>query len=349
MFAHTCNIACRHCGILSSPDNHNRMELSFAQGLVQQASEHPLIEQINFTGGEPFLFPDAHLKLISQAKAAGLQTRAVTNGFWARRVDRGLKFLRQFRDAGLDELNFSADKWHLEFMPPEVLRNALRVASELGYRRIVSFVTNEPDEPFDQLAALYGLDRSEMIDVRPLRTRAKLDEAGDKLFIYAGALIGMGRAAQYPDEHLLTSIEMFEPGRGCLEVINKPVVYPDGTLQACCCAGGRVASFEVGNLHQRSLAELVEEMMGRPHYQMINDFGPRTLFDAVTRELPERPLKAKYSSICELCVDCVHDLPRGEIDRIVQKHYLEHMLSNLGLDGANRAALAPTAETAVGV
>src|SRR3712207_7664087 len=44
----------------------------------------------------------------------------------------------------------------------------------------------------------------------------------------------------------------------CREVVNKPVIYPDGSFQACCCAGGKVGAFTVGNAFEEDIATLYD-------------------------------------------------------------------------------------------
>ena len=73
MLSHTCNITCRHCGILSSPQNKNRMRLEDARRWIIDASHIPIIKHVNFTGGEPFLFQDEHAELLALCRSLGFR------------------------------------------------------------------------------------------------------------------------------------------------------------------------------------------------------------------------------------------------------------------------------------
>ena len=318
MFARTCNIVCRHCGIESSPWNRSRMKLEDAPGWIIEAAAIPDFHRVTFTGGEPFLFQDEHAELIGLCTRLGLTTRVVTNGFWASKLESGMRVLERMKEAGLGELNFSADKYHLEFLDAGTLRNALECARRMGYARIVSFVTNTDDPPLDDFSAMYGIPREQLLELRPLlaeRQQDVIDELKEeKIFIFAGGLIGLGRAAEHPEELRYFPASSF-PAQRCQEVLNKPVIYPDGDFQACCCAGGKIKTFTVGNAHRESLADLFAAMSARSHYRMINSHGPKELYDCVRRARPDLPRSGEYTSVCELCVRATDGLTGEEVER----------------------------------
>jgi sugar phosphate isomerase/epimerase len=345
MLSHTCNITCRHCGILSSPSNRNRMSLELARRCIREAADlSPAISTIVFTGGEPMLFAPEIEELVGLAYDLGLSTRIVTNGFWARPAARGRALLHRLRLAGLDTLNFSADKFHLEFLPAAVLREAIALAQELGYAAIVNFVVNRPGDPVDQFCEAYGVTRDRVRPFRESEFRVKMREGTlpsdffTKVHVSAGRLIAMGRAAEHPDEHYLSPTESFRWG-ACDEVVNRPVLYPDGDLQACCCAGGKIAEFTVGSLHAMPLAALIERMRGRSHYRFINVFGPRQLYDAVCAAHPERH-REQFASICDMCVAATAGLPAADADRVVEHWALTQLLKPQEQDDVVPGAMA---------
>lgn len=336
MFSHTCNITCRHCGILSSPQNKTKMRLEDARRWITDAARIPIIKHINFTGGEPFLFQDEHAELFALSRSLGFGTRAVTNGFWARTVDKGLQVLSRMKGAGLTELNFSADIFHLEFLAPERLRNALECARQLDYFRIVSFVTLS-DEPLDEFSALYGIPRADLLPLIPskiiplMANPETAAEVRSKVLVYANGIIGLGRAAQYPADLRWFPLDQISDGR-CLEVVNKPVIYPDGDLQACCCAGGKMSPFTIGNLHRESLETVIGRMLSRSQFQFINTRGPKALYQLVASVRPDLPRQERYTSVCEMCVRANDGLSAVEMDEIANYGQLASMLELFGAD-----------------
>jgi organic radical activating enzyme len=328
MLSRRCNIECRHCGIESSPHVQGRMSVDDARQLIVEAAAIDDFAKVTFTGGEPTLFRRDLRTLIAFCRDLGLSTRIVTNGGWAARKDRGLAFLSSLREAGLSELNFSADKFHLEFLPSQTLRNALDCARQLGYSRIVSFVSNAERDPLQEFSDLYGVRREKLIDLRLALARGiSLDALKeDFTFVFYGGLIGLGRAARFPADLRYYPIDFFPAGSGCREVVNKPVIYPDGTFQACCCAGGKVATFTVGNAFEEDVASLYDRMTARLHFKFINDRGPRSLYEAINDARPDLGLASSYTSICEMCVRSTEQLSPGEVDEILTAHLTRELL-----------------------
>jgi len=336
MLSRRCNIACRHCGIESSPLVRDRMSLEDATRFIVEAAGLNDFAKVTFTGGEPTLVRRDLLRLLSLCRDLGLTTRIVTNGWWAKKLDNGLDFLGKLQQAGLSELNFSADKFHLEFEPPEILRNGLECARQLGYPRIVSFVSNADRDPFEEFSDLYGVPQDVLLDLRTILAAKQplAPYADDHVFLYFGGLIGLGRAANYPSELRYYPLDFFPLGSACGEVVNKPVIYPDGAFQACCCAGGKVGAFTVGNAHRESIADLYDKMRARSHFRLINLEGPRRLHEVMKAARPDRDLPETYTSICELCVRSTQGVPTEEVENIVGDYMLKRLLDGLMPAGA---------------
>jgi MoaA/NifB/PqqE/SkfB family radical SAM enzyme len=322
MFARTCNIACKHCGIESSPENKERMTLEQAESIIVSAASIPDFKKITFTGGEPLMFPKEHVHLLRLCRDLGLMTRIVTNGFWAKTPKRGRALLAELCEAGLTELNFSADAYHLEFQDKAILASALKLAAEVGLARIVSFVSNGSADPLSEFASLYDLPREKLLDLRKIPwDRREIDRLkDDHIFVFYGGLIGLGRAAMYPEILRYYPLDFFPFDAPCREIVDKPVVYPDGSFQACCCAGGKIGSFTVGNAFSEDLGELYDKMQKRPHFRLINTHGPRQLFDCVKAARPDLRLPREYTSICELCVRASQHLSAAEVDTIAEAY-----------------------------
>lgn len=76
-----CNLECAHCYILSSPTNDALVYLSaeeVADYLAQIKARHWPVQEIGFTGGEPFMNPDI-LEMICQALEQGYKALILTN------------------------------------------------------------------------------------------------------------------------------------------------------------------------------------------------------------------------------------------------------------------------------
>jgi len=334
MFTHRCPIACRHCGILSGPDNYDSIPLDLAERCIEEAAGlNPRPGTIVFTGGEPMMYPQHLERLLRVANRCGFATRVITNGFWGRNADTGRRLLYGLQLAGLDSLNFSADKYHLEFLPAEVFRRAIDVAWEVGFPVIVNTVLNTPGDPAALFSAMYGIpqERIRLFDeeefLQQCASGTVPPEVAHMLNLSFGRLVGLGRAAEYPEEHILSSLAGFRR-TPCLEVVNRPVIYPDGSFQACCCAGGKIAAFTVGNVNDCSLADLFADMGARTHFWFINRFGPRVLHDALAQSVPGREAPGKrHASICDVCVSATCGLTPAQTDTALDGWLIQELLA----------------------
>ncbi len=331
MLSRRCNIECRHCGIESHPRIGDHMPIELAERLITDAARIADFGKITFTGGEPFMRPDDLERLIGLCTRLGLATRVVTNGFWARNKDRGMEILGRMCAAGLTEINFSADRFHLEFLAPETLRNAFHCAKAHGLHRIVSFVTTGEQEPVEEFSTLYGIPEEELFDLRVILDDEDLVNAfgAEHILVYYGGLIGLGRAEREAHECRYHPLDMFERNRPCGEIVNKPVIYPDGAFQACCCAGGKISSFTVGNVNEDSLEALYDRMQKRPHYRLINTHGPRVLMDEIAAAHPGLIEQTEFTSICEVCVRATEKLDADAVDAVAERFLLTEMLREL--------------------
>lgn len=332
MYSHTCNIACRHCGIMSGPRNHARMPLALAERYIREAAglDEPPATLV-FTGGEPFVFLRELEHLLALCNRLGLATRVVTNGFWARNEARGRRILNRLRLAGLDSINFSADKYHLEFLDPAVLRRAIAIAQDAGFVVIINYVFSKPGDPVREFSEMYGIPQEQ---IRPFRESEFMKQVqngtvppdiGEKINLSWGRLVGLGRAAEYPEEQYFSPIGSFDY-TPCQEVVNRPVLYPNGDLQACCCAGGKIAAFRVGNLRNAPLSELLRAMRQRSHFRFINTFGPRRLYEAACAARSDRPKRDEHASICDICVAATAGMGAEEADRIAEQWVVAQLL-----------------------
>ena len=76
-----CNITCKNCFMKSSPTNDDLSYLSFSQVLAyldEIAAENLPVEEVAFTGGEPFMNAE-FLDMVSESLARGFRVLVLTN------------------------------------------------------------------------------------------------------------------------------------------------------------------------------------------------------------------------------------------------------------------------------
>lgn len=110
-----CNLTCENCYIESSPRNDRLAYLSrqdVREFLAEAAARHPELEEIGFTGGEPFMNPDI-LGMLEDALQTGARVLVLTNAMRPMqrpRVRGGLLDLRR-RFPGRLTLRVSLDHY----------------------------------------------------------------------------------------------------------------------------------------------------------------------------------------------------------------------------------------------
>ena len=102
-----CNITCENCYMQSSPKNDDLVYLAHgdARAYLDEIANHALpVQEIGFTGGEPFMNPDI-IAMLDDVLSRGLQALVLTNA---------MKPLWQKRDKLLDVLKrYGGDKLKL--------------------------------------------------------------------------------------------------------------------------------------------------------------------------------------------------------------------------------------------
>lgn len=135
-----CSAACDMCCFGCSPKGNMTLSNELMKDAIRQASEMKDIRAVGFTGGEPFMVYDQLLECCRYAKSLGLRLTVNTNGFWGRNEKRAYELLRELKEAGVELLSFSADRYHQQYVPLEDLRTALRVTSDVGMLSNVSIM-----------------------------------------------------------------------------------------------------------------------------------------------------------------------------------------------------------------
>jgi molybdenum cofactor biosynthesis enzyme MoaA len=128
LVTYQCNIECKHCGLSCSPQNDEWMSMDEMKNIAVQASGLG-VTCIALTGGEPTLIKHEHLcnyfRFIKKETSIS-NIRIVTNGHWAKSYDKAYSILKEWKDAGLDELNVSCGEFHQEFVPIENIGHAYK-------------------------------------------------------------------------------------------------------------------------------------------------------------------------------------------------------------------------------
>ena len=135
-----CSAACDMCCFGCSPQGKHTLSNELMKDVIRQASEIESVQSVGFTGGDPFMVFDQLLECSQYAKSVGLRVTVNTNGFWGRNEKRAYELLQQLKEAGVEAISFSADRYHQQFVPIEDLRTAMRVTNNVGMLTDISIM-----------------------------------------------------------------------------------------------------------------------------------------------------------------------------------------------------------------
>lgn len=279
-----CNFLCGHCSVESGPHRSEVLPRGLMVKAIEESVEVSSIRLVAFTGGEPTLFMGQLLEGIGLAHGRGFLTRLVTNAWWARTYEKAKEVVDRFREAGLDELNISYDRFHEPWLAMHGgfnnVINAAKAAREAGITVVVA-VLKLLDGPQPE----YGT------------VRARLAEAGlEDVMVMQDAPAVLGRAASLPKD----SIPVYElPEVGCINSGSTLTVLPTGDVTYCCghpiFSRGVAWFYRLGNVAVDPIPRLVEKMRRNALVLALRYAGP-------VRMLKELGLEEKrFSHICDAC------------------------------------------------
>ncbi len=278
-----CDAGCAHCWFDCTPEKGATMTKYDAQNYIEKASKLSSIEWISITGGEPMFNPSLVESLVSYASELGLKTELVTNCFWATRHEKSIETLKRLQDAGLDVLNISADDFHQITIPFERVKNGYMAGKSLGIKMVVmttlkktSHITKKEVSRFlgDELGSPGNAD---------LFSHSAIGiESG---FIPVGRGASIPRGEWYIDDASLTG--------GCDAVLRDIGVKPSGEVIPCCSASASLSGFNLGNLNDCDLKEILTTTWNTDFFEVLKEKGPMGFL--------KTPLNDIYVNKCHLC------------------------------------------------
>ena len=132
-----CPAKCKHCSYKAGPDISGFMKLYEAENYLMELVDTQQLQSVTIHGGEPFLYFDILRNIIEKAKNLAIPRRGIiTNSYWAKTKDIANKKLLKLKQAGLNQITFSVDAFHQEFIPLENVKNAIISATSIGFDNI---------------------------------------------------------------------------------------------------------------------------------------------------------------------------------------------------------------------
>ncbi len=245
-YSTTCNIRCAHCVAAEETPAIKKMELAKAKEIIRDMALAG-VTGVSFTAGEPFIYYDDLLELVSLCREKNIYTRIVTNSFWAKTPERTEQLLGRLKQCGLSQLRLSYSRWHQQHVPRHNVLHAAQGCMQAGIDYFVSFVTDFSTE--DDAYEDYLREHTLKFFPEPV--------------IYAGRADTFARKSIFTD---------YQENRCAMN----PYLAPDLSMYACCDAGSHFDGtnfFLLGNLQDHSIEDLFSKSEKHPLYNCIRSLG----------------------------------------------------------------------------
>lgn len=288
-----CTSECVHCRYFASPRqkgeylNAERLS-SFLDDLDSNS-----LEAVCIGGGEPMTSIDGLISLVRVVKRKShLTAHVITNGSWAVSYDRAFKIAGKLRDVKLDSITLSADGFHQEHIPLEIVVNAARALLDAGIKQVSAGGTMlDADCP------------SSEIDDVTLRNAIVLKTIPNLHVITGGRVSLVGRAAGElvkrinsgkARKDLVCSVQPWDGG----DFSNLQAIMIDNLGYVSTCAG-----LSIGNVHKKSLSKIIEEYDPKRHkiISILIKDGPQGLLEVAKNH--GYVSKAEYVDGCNMCFE----------------------------------------------
>ena len=276
LLTNRCNANCAICGLSCSPKLHDVIDESLMINILDQAKALGTFKRIGFTGGEAFLYPELLIKGSTYAKKLGFVSTVATNGFWGLWSDSKIDAV--LSASKLDEVHFSFDAFHHEYISLDAMKNAVRACQRNKIPIVIVVSETRGKYSVNEFFKAIG-------DFKYLKE------------FKINSFCRVGRAENLPKE-MFYSYDF--PKKRCFD-LEGMAIAANGTVFPCCSPAVFDTCMNLGNIKEKSLSELLSKG------NLINAYRLLCYVDTF-EELTEKALskgiiseEVKKLSPCEIC------------------------------------------------
>lgn len=314
-----CNASCEGCCFGCNPNAEKSMTISEIKYYIDTCLQEykDSISLVVLTGGECMIDKETTRQAIIYATSLGLTTRIVTNAFWAKSYQDAILTMKDLKNCGLSEINFSTGKEHRKFIKFRNVRNAAVASVKLGYKPYINWEFHP-----DHVDSVY----STLIN--------------DKIF-YQYILNGdiqIENGIWMTDNSNKININNtpnYENNKSCPNLFNSIPINPYGDVMTCCgLINERSPFFRLGNLLSQPNIKLIYEQSFKDFLKIwIHTDGPNNIIK-ILNSSQEWDVQYKNRHICETCRDLISNpnienklrniLTHSLISNIILKYNILH-------------------------
>ena len=134
----------------ASPERTEAMTATDAKKYIDGVAKAQEITWLDISGGEPFLYYDEMLDILSHAKKKGIPGKVTTSAFWASDISKSTWIIQKLKKCGVDRLEIRFDSISARNVSPDRIKNAALAA------RQKSFIVNVVSSYLHPLADTWG-------------------------------------------------------------------------------------------------------------------------------------------------------------------------------------------------
>ncbi len=302
-----CIAKCAHCLVSSGPNRHDILTYEQIVDLIDQANDASPLSVVIFAGGEPTSLGDTLLDAIAYVGSLGIGTRIVTNASWATGPEEAAAMVRSLREAGLDEINFSADDFHLPFIKVENVVTAWHACKGAGFSSVVIALCSGPRSKLTPGVMMEALGEEVELSYDDDGNPTQLPEPsgdGTRYLIANNRVYRIGRGKRLREDYCVFPEDQSSLNQPCPWTIESAALSPRHQFVACCgieAEGNPV--LDLGSLQEQPLIDLVDDANRDPLVGAISVLGPKYLMDRAREWDVGLQFRHRYAAICEICED----------------------------------------------
>ncbi|SER03008.1 radical SAM protein [Actinokineospora terrae] len=285
-FTLTCNLACAHCIVESSPQRTERLTVDEVRAALDAAARNGK-KHITFSGGEVFLYPKPMCEVIAYGRSLGLVVDVESNAFWARDERTAKLKLEPFVEAGIAGLSLSADAYHVAYFPVDRTIMAAQAGRAAGLLTEINFCPSDQPE----------------VDAA---IKSALDAAGEPYL--ENELLDRGRGK---DLHTIVTRRHIDDLPECTSLTT--TVHATGDVYACCELDISTDAMKqtpvfLGNIRTPSTEQDEREHLVTAFYDPTSPIYFRRLVES--HPLFQDLATDRYATICDFCMTTLRDPAR---------------------------------------
>lgn len=295
LVTYKCSARCEHCIFKCSPERQETINEELAMRFISSAARQNPMPILSFSGGEPFLRLDILRRLMSFANNYCMVSEVISSSSWCKNYKYGIKVLANLHSLGLSVYCTSVDQYHISYVAPDKIKNALAAAKAVGLQIAINTLV-DPNNPGRELDFL-------------IETLALPSKYFDSVRINPIKVVPAGRALSDINKFYYRKNVDFR--EGCPFMSEIITLSPTGLLYPCC---GMVLGekpelsslFIHDDISQKSSDDIFNSLSNIKldlFYKMIQAIGPYQFLLEIIKKYPHIQTRSKFVGSCDVCIE----------------------------------------------